>query len=152
MKVSKKPGHTRSLNVFLVNQKLCVIDMPGYGEHMPSNFFLVVEGYLSTRRCLCRTFLLVDGSTGPTPDDMIAFRMLSDYGLPYVVVVTKIDQVATSQLTRNVVSILRSCDVNAGHGCFSQPFLVSSTAGDGIILLQTFITYITGYINVDFSC
>lgn len=146
--VSKHPGHTKTINLYQVRHFLTLVDMPGYGHNMPSNFKDSVEKYLHTRKRLCRTFLLVDAEVGLTSSDHTALDMLSDFGISFVVVLTKIDKAGKHKLLRNVLSIMESCNQSAGHTCFSQPFLVSSKMGDGVLLLQTFIAYVTGCVQI----
>ncbi|KAK7495291.1 hypothetical protein BaRGS_00013473 [Batillaria attramentaria] len=146
--VSKTPGHTRTLNLYRLGQHFTLVDMPGYGYNMPLNFQQSVELYLQSSRRLCRTFLLLDGQVGLTKGDHTAIQMLREFGVPYVVVVTKIDKVGRHVLLRNLLSVMEYCHGEAGHTCFSQPFLVSSRTQDGVTLLQTFIAYITGCVRI----
>ncbi|XP_076446902.1 GTP-binding protein 8-like [Babylonia areolata] len=148
VRVSKKPGHTKTVNLFRLGRRFTLVDMPGYGYNMPRNFQQSVEVYLSSSRRLCRTFLLVDGVAGLTSTDVVALDMLREFGVPFTVVMTKIDKAGRHKLLQNVLAMMKTCEESGGHGCFSQPFLVSSKTGDGLILLQTFIAYITGCIAV----
>ncbi|KAK7097357.1 hypothetical protein V1264_004348 [Littorina saxatilis] len=146
--VSSKPGHTKKLNLYRVGSHFTLVDMPGYGHGMPPSFQHSVETYLSTRRRLCRTFLLVDGDTGLTGTDLTALDMLKEFGISYVIVLTKIDKAGRHKLLTNLMKILEVSRHKAGHTCFSQPFLVSSKNGDGVMLLQTFIAYLTGCVQI----
>lgn len=147
VRISSKPGHTKTLNLFQVKNHFCLIDMPGYGYNMPQHFVDSVETYLKSRRMLCRTFLLLDCKVGVTNADKIAFEMFDEFKIPYVLVFTKIDKVNNHLQLRNFLSILKIRD-QLSHCCFSQPFLVSSKTGNGIPLLQTFIGYVTGNLKV----
>ncbi|KAL8558299.1 hypothetical protein ACOMHN_059546 [Nucella lapillus] len=148
VRVSKKPGHTKTVNLFRMGNRFTLVDMPGYGHHMPQNFQQSVETYLNSSRRLCRTFLLVDGEVGLTSTDAIALGMLQEFGVPFVVVLTKIDKAGRYKLLQNVLAMTKTCQESGGHGCFSQPFLVSSKTGVGMVFLQTFIAYITGCIAI----
>ncbi|XP_046369414.2 GTP-binding protein 8-like [Haliotis rufescens] len=149
VRVSRKPGHTKTLNFFQVGKSFSLVDMPGYGYNMPDHFQESVEKYLQTRRRLCRTFILIDGQVGLTKTDEVGLKMMEEFKIPYVVVMTKIDKAGRHTLVSNLLSFLEVRNNSTGHCCFPQPFLVSSKSGEGLALLQTFIAYITGCIHVE---
>lgn len=84
VKCSKHAGHTRLLNFFQVGKNFTLVDMPGYGFNMPENYASTVEKFLSTRKKLSRTFILVDGTVGVTENDVIGLNMLEEFHIPYV--------------------------------------------------------------------
>lgn len=147
VRISSKPGHTKTLNFFQVKNHFFLIDMPGYGYNMPQHFVDSVETYLRSRRMLCRTFLLLDCKVGVTSADKIALEMFEEFQIPYVLVFTKIDKVNNHIQLRNFLSVLKIKD-QLSHCCFTQPFLVSSKTSKGIPLLQTFIGYVTGNLKI----
>ncbi|BFZ14837.1 hypothetical protein BsWGS_17879 [Bradybaena similaris] len=144
VRVSKKPGHTKLMNVFNVNGFFHLVDMPGYGFNMPDHFETSVEAYLKSRRNLM-TFILFDGSVGMTKNDEKYFKRYSDLNLPLCMVLTKIDLAKPSTLIRSIMSVIKFRDETKANSCFPQPFLVSAHSGEGIAFLQTFITYLTGH-------
>ncbi|KAG8450121.1 hypothetical protein GDO86_002663 [Hymenochirus boettgeri] len=123
VRVSKTPGHTKKMNFFKVGKAFTLVDMPGYGYRAPQDFPDMVEPYLSTRNNLKRTFLLVDGSVGFQKADLIAIEMCEEFGIPYVVVVTKIDRPPTGVLLTNFLQISELIEKNT-QACYPQPFLV----------------------------
>ncbi|BFZ14840.1 hypothetical protein BsWGS_17876 [Bradybaena similaris] len=145
VRVSKKPGHTKLMNVFNVNGFFHLVDMPGYGFNMPDHFETSVEAYLKSRRNLYRVFMLIDATTGPVDFDNIAISMMEEVATPYVMVLTKIDLAKPSTLIRSIMSVIKFRDETKANSCFPQPFLVSAHSGEGIAFLQTFITYLTGH-------
>jgi len=101
-KVSSEPGKTRSVNFFLVNDKFFMVDLPGYGfAKVPlkeqKRWRDLIEAYLKGRDTLKGIFLLVDSRVGPTEKDMQMKDWLDFYGIPYVVVATKVDKLKTSE-------------------------------------------------------
>ncbi|CAG5119948.1 unnamed protein product [Candidula unifasciata] len=143
VRVSKKPGHTKLMNVFNVNDLFHLVDMPGYGFNMPDHFETSVEAYLKSRRSIM-TFILFDGSVGMTKNDQKYFKRYSDLNLPLCMVLTKIDLAKSSSLIRSIMSVLKFREETKANSCFPQPFLVSSVSGEGLAFLQTFIAYLTG--------
>ncbi|XP_075053414.1 GTP-binding protein 8 isoform X2 [Mixophyes fleayi] len=136
-------GHTRKMNFFKVGKAFTLVDMPGYGYRAPEDFAEMVEGYIQERRNLKRTFLLVDGSAGIQEADLIAVEMCEEFGIPYVLVVTKIDRSRPAALVLQYLKIEEFIKTQT-QGCFPQPFLVSSLHFSGVHLLRCFIAHITG--------
>ena len=97
--VSSKPGKTRTLNFYLVNDHFFLVDLPGYGfAHAPGpvreGWREMVEWYLSGSPGLKGVVHLVDGRHPPSPLDMEMMAYLGELGLPALVVLTKMDRVA----------------------------------------------------------
>ncbi|KAG5282877.1 hypothetical protein AALO_G00035710 [Alosa alosa] len=148
VRVSKTPGHTKKMNFFRVGQAFSLVDMPGYGHKAPRDFVDMVEPYLQARENLVRTFLLVDGSVGPQRADLVAVEMCEEFGLPYVMVMTKIDKVRPGILLPHLLQVQNLIKTQTKY-CFAQPFLVSSTQFSGVHLLRCFITHVTGNLQMD---
>ncbi|KAH3834001.1 GTP-binding protein 8-like [Dreissena polymorpha] len=146
VRVSKTPGHTKVLNFFTVGKQLCLVDMPGYGFHMPEHYEKSVEGFLSSRKKLSRVIFLVDGTVGVTPTDVTGLNMMEEMSLPYIIVLTKIDKSKPAVLLKNFMSVRKYIDQLPA--CLQQPFLVSSLTGEGVELLQAFIAHVTGHLDV----
>ncbi len=96
-KVSSEPGKTRSVNFYLVNDRFFLVDLPGYGfAKVPleeqKRWRELIESYLKERDRLKGVFLLVDSRVGPTEKDVQMKDWLDFYGIPYVVVATKVDK------------------------------------------------------------
>lgn len=70
---SSTPGKTRSLNFFLLNRRIFLVDLPGFGyakaSHSVRDYMIeAVNGYLNTVDTLKMLFILCD-SARPLPDD-----------------------------------------------------------------------------------
>ncbi|WP_457678224.1 ribosome biogenesis GTP-binding protein YihA/YsxC [Thermovibrio sp.] len=101
-KVSSKPGKTRSVNFFLVNDAFFLVDLPGYGfAKVPlseqKRWKELIEGYLRNRDKLKGVFLLVDSKVGPTEKDLQMKEWLEFYNIPYLVVATKVDRLKSKE-------------------------------------------------------
>ncbi|KAI1242279.1 hypothetical protein IHE44_0005798 [Lamprotornis superbus] len=131
VRVSKTPGHTKKINFFKLGKYFTLVDMPGYGYRAPQDF---VE---------MRTFLLIDGVVGLQKTDHIAIEMLEEFGIPYVMVLTKIDRASRGVLLKNVLEIQEFVKEST-QGCFPQLFLVSSVEFSGVHLLRCFVAHVTG--------
>ncbi|KAL7866212.1 hypothetical protein SRHO_G00114590 [Serrasalmus rhombeus] len=147
VRVSKTPGHTRKLNFFTVGKAFTLVDMPGYGHRAPKDFVDMVEPYLQERQNLVRTFLLVDGGAGLQKLDLAAVEMCEEFGIPYVLVVTKIDRTRQGALLTLLLQ-LHDFIKNQTSTCFAQPFIVSSVQYSGVHLLRCFIAHVTGNLQL----
>jgi GTP-binding protein len=101
-RVSKTPGRTRLINLFLTGPDRWIVDLPGYGyaggsKDETSTWQAMVEGYLMNRKSLRMVFLLVDAEIGPTKLDHQMVGWLQSTELPYRIVATKADQVKPSR-------------------------------------------------------
>ncbi|XP_076857567.1 GTP-binding protein 8 isoform X2 [Brachyhypopomus gauderio] len=123
VRVSKKPGHTRKLNFFTVGKAFTLVDMPGYGYRAPEDFVDMVEPYIQERKNLQRTFILVDGGAGLQKFDLVAVEMCEEFGIPYGLVVTKIDRTQQGALLTLLLQ-LHDFIKHQTSSCFPQPFLV----------------------------
>lgn len=149
VKVSKTPGHTKTLNFFAVGKKLCLVDMPGYGFRQPKDFALFSSQFLSGRKNLKRTFLVMDAEQGFQDYDQDAIEMLETLRSPYALVLTKIDKAKNSAILKNLMFVRELRDQYMSTLCFPQPFLVSSVTREGIAFLQAFIAHMAGLLNVE---
>ncbi|KAF7213742.1 GTP-binding protein 8 [Nothobranchius furzeri] len=145
VRVSKTPGHTKTMNFFRVGKAFTVVDMPGYGHRAPRDFVEMVEPYLYARKNLVRTFLLVDGSVGLQQADRISLEMCEEIRCPYAMVVTKIDKCGSGALLTNLLKLQEVVQTQT-NSCFPQPFLISSVNYWGIHLLRCFVAHVTGSI------
>ncbi|KAI4885923.1 hypothetical protein NFI96_030893 [Prochilodus magdalenae] len=147
VRVSKTAGHTKKLNFFTVGKAFTLVDMPGYGHRAPEDFVDMVEPYLQERQNLVRTFLLVDGGAGMQKLDLVAVEMCEEFGIPYVLVVTKIDRTRQGVLLALLLQ-LHDFIKHQTSTCFAQPFIVSSVQYSGIHLLRCFIAHVTGNLQL----
>jgi GTP-binding protein len=96
-RVSAAPGRTQLLNFFLVNQDFYLVDLPGYGyakvpESIRRAWGPLVEGYLAASRDLRAVIVLIDARQGVTEKDLQMKRLLDDFSIGWVPVLTKVDK------------------------------------------------------------
>lgn len=95
--VSKKPGKTIHVNYFLLDNKLYLADLPGYGFARVSGeekmrWARLIEHFLNTADNLQKGVLIVDIRHTPTEDDLLMADYFAKRGIPYVVVANKSDK------------------------------------------------------------
>ena len=110
-RVSRSPGRTQTINLFEVDQRYMLADLPGYGfakvpEAVQSQWKEMVENYLGTREGLRLVVCLVDSRHPPQKLDLALLGGLQGAELPFLVVATKVDKLPKSK-RRNILAKLR---------------------------------------------
>lgn len=106
-KTSAKPGKTRLINHFLINNNWYIVDLPGYGyagvsKSMRKDWAVFIREYLLTRQNLCCLFVLVDVRINPQKQDLDFINNLGKNEIPFVIVFTKSDKLSKSILNANI--------------------------------------------------
>ncbi len=96
-RTSGKPGHTRLLNFFLVNDAFYLVDLPGYDyaavdRKTKGKWGPMVHNYLENHEDLRALLLLMDLRRDAGPEEAKLMSWLGDAGLPFFPVLTKIDK------------------------------------------------------------
>lgn len=96
-RVSATPGHTQSINIFEVDRRYYLIDLPGFGYAKTSkaqraDFEDMIADYLRETEQLKLVILVVDASIPPTELDQAMLSFLQSLELPTVIAMNKIDK------------------------------------------------------------
>ncbi|MFA4887995.1 MAG: ribosome biogenesis GTP-binding protein YihA/YsxC [Candidatus Omnitrophota bacterium] len=139
-KISKTPGKTRTINVFSMRYGKWVVDLPGYGFAAVSikernSWKYMIEYYLSSRPSLKAIFVLVDAYVGATALDRQMLAWLKSAGMPYRVIVNKVDRITQVKLVEQRQSL--ALDLEVMPECI---LWVSAKKGTGIKELQDSIS------------
>jgi GTP-binding protein len=103
-RTSGNPGKTRTLNFYLVNELIHLVDLPGYGYAKVSRWERLawqklLEGFLKERRSLNGVLLLVDSRHEAQKSDLQMAQWLQHFGTPMLLVATKVDKLSKNQQT-----------------------------------------------------
>ncbi len=106
-KTSSTPGKTIAINHFMINNSWYLVDLPGYGyaqrsKKMREEWRVTLANYISRRRNLLYTFVLVDSRIEPQNSDIGFMEWLGENQVPFCIVFTKADKLSNSELNRNV--------------------------------------------------
>lgn len=131
-RTSSKPGRTRTINFFNIEDELIFVDVPGYGYAKVSKKELekwgdMMEHYFSTRKTLERVILIVDFRHKPTTLDVQMYDYLKHLGLTVLVVATKSDKVKRGVHNRHMNQVMSALQL--AEGDIVVPF--SSVTGEG---------------------
>jgi len=115
-KTSGKPGKTQVLNFFNINDKMRLVDVPGYGyakvsKQMIEAFGRMIEEYMTVRESLILGILLVDFRHAPSREDIAMYELYQYYDLPTLIICTKKDKVSRSQHAKHEKMIRKSLGV-----------------------------------------
>ena len=106
-RTSNKPGKTRQLNYFLIDDAFYLVDLPGYGYAKVSKterarWARVLTAYLHERVPLRLVVHLIDSRHEPTPLDLQAMDVMAHSAARYVVALTKSDKPKQRVLAQHV--------------------------------------------------
>ena len=109
-KTSSVPGKTVAINHFIVNDAWYLVDLPGYGYAQHSKkqreqWRVMINNYITRRRNLVTTFVLVDSRHEPQNNDLGFMGWLGESRVPFCIVFTKADKVSKAELDRNVEAL-----------------------------------------------
>lgn len=130
-RVASTPGKTSMINVFLINDALTLMDLPGYGFAKVSNaekerWSNLIESYLHKSQNLAHVFLLLDIRHKPTSDDLTMIKWLNYYQKPFSIIATKADKLSKSQLSKQLLELSRETGM-----IVNDIYPVSSISGQG---------------------
>ena len=103
---SSKPGHTKLLNYFLVDDKFYFVDAPGYGytasgsRHL-DNFAKMMENYFDNPK-LKAVLFLIDSRHPLSENDIDFYNFIVEKGIKFVVIMTKSDKLNQSEKVKAI--------------------------------------------------
>ena len=114
-RTSGKPGKTQLLNFFNIDDKLRLVDVPGYGYARVSKkerekWGRMIEEYLTSRENLKAVVSLVDFRHEPSADDVQMYEFLKYYEIPVILVATKADKIPRGKWNKHESIIKKKLD------------------------------------------
>ena len=137
--VSKSPGRTQLLNLFVLPTGATVVDLPGYGYaavpgRVKAGWQKMIETYLLDREALTMLMVLVDGEIGPTKLDVQMLDWVRSCEIPHTVVATKLDKVRSTKSPGRRKQLAAACQLDPGDVVW-----VSAEKGTGIPELRSLV-------------
>jgi GTP-binding protein len=129
-RVAKAPGKTRTLNFYLVNRTIYVVDLPGYGyakvgQALREEWGRALGDYIAGEERLAGVVTLVDIRHGLTDRDRDLQELLLAGGRERLVVLTKADKVGRGQQAKMRFEVQRELALHV------PPMVVSVRTGEG---------------------
>ncbi len=116
VKTSSTPGRTQLINFFNINDRIMLVDLPGYGyakvpEAVRKKWGPMIETYLSTREVLRGVVVIMDIRRIPGRGETDLFNWLSRFHIPAVPVITKADKLSRPKQDKARAAIARKLSV-----------------------------------------
>jgi len=115
-RVGSAPGKTTHINYFRIDDKLYLVDLPGYGyakvsQQEKARWAGLIQSWFDDSSLMTLGVLIVDARHKPTADD----RTMCDYfkasGKPFVVVANKLDKLKKSEIEPNLALIRETLEL-----------------------------------------
>ena len=136
---SSEPGRTREVNFFLLDGRIRLVDLPGYGFAKASKgeakrFQNLARDYLRGRPNLRRVFLLIDARHGLKETDAEAMTAFDTAAVSYQVVLTKADKLKPA--AAEAVRARSEAAIAKRPAAFPRALAVSAVSGAGLDILR----------------
>ncbi|MCL2673022.1 MAG: ribosome biogenesis GTP-binding protein YihA/YsxC [Alphaproteobacteria bacterium] len=132
-RVSQTPGRTQMINMFRLDGKTVLVDLPGYGYAKASKADVaawqdMMRGYLGARAALRQVLLLIDSRHGAKQIDLDFMAALDKSAVAYALVLTKIDKI------KDPDAVVKAAEALAAKhpACFPSVFATSAEKKMGI--------------------
>jgi GTP-binding protein len=114
VKTSSKPWKTRLANMFLVENKYYLVDLPWYwfaklGKNLKTELDGLISWYLEEKKpYIKKVVLLIDSKLWAQEIDIEMYKFLLELGLEVVIVLSKIDKLSKSELIKSITHTKKS--------------------------------------------
>lgn len=130
-RVSAQPGKTIHINFFSIDEKIYLVDLPGYGYARVSKqerdrWGALMETYFNAG-LMTLGVQIVDIRHKPTADDQTMTQWFRSTGVPFLVIANKLDKIKKSEREGNLQRIRET--LGLPEDCRVIPF--SAEKGDG---------------------
>lgn len=131
-RVGAAPGKTVHINYFLVDEKLYLVDLPGYGyakvsQAEKARWGRLIESWFADTKLMTLGVMIVDARHKPTADDCTMAEWFKESGKPFLVVANKLDKLKKSEIEPNLTRIRETLEIEDNVKVI--PF--SAEKGDG---------------------
>lgn len=105
-RVSSEPGRTQTMNLYDIDGRFYLVDLPGYGFAKASQakrdgFSEMIEDYLLKGQQLKLVLLVIDSRRLDLTDyDQAMLAFLQTQGIPLAVIVNKVDKLSKNEYTQ----------------------------------------------------
>ena len=115
-RVGAAPGKTVHVNYFLIDEKLYLVDLPGYGFAKVSQaererWGKLMEDFFAEPSLMSLGVMIVDARHKPTADDVTMADWFKAAGRPMLVVANKLDKLKKSEIAPNLALIRETLDL-----------------------------------------
>ncbi|MCA3712243.1 MAG: YihA family ribosome biogenesis GTP-binding protein [Phenylobacterium sp.] len=146
-RASNEPGRTREVNFFVVDDRLRLVDLPGYGwaraaKGEVKKFQALGRDYLRGRPNLRRAYLLIDARHGLKDVDEEPMAAFDKAAVSYQVILTKADKLKPAEV--EAVRARTEAQIAKRPAAFPGVIATSSEKGTGLPELRAAIARACG--------
>ena len=115
-RVGSAPGKTTHINYFLIDKKVYLVDLPGYGyakvsKQERARWGKLIEQWFADTSLMTLGVLIVDLRHKPTADDQTMAQWFHETGCPFIVVANKLDKLKKSEIEGNLQRIRETLEL-----------------------------------------
>ena len=130
---SSKPGFTKLLNFFNIDNRFYLVDAPGYGYSISNRqevefFGNLMEEYFAKSEKLKLVIFLLDSRRKLNQDDIDIYNFLKEENIEFLIALTKCDKINQKEKHQILTSIKEISD--------KEPILTSSLNKNGLDQLK----------------
>lgn len=134
-RASNEPGRTREVNFFVLDDRLRLVDLPGYGWAKASKgtvkkFQNLGRDYLRGRPNLKRAYLLIDARHGLKEVDKEPMDAFDKAAVSYQIILTKADKIKPAEVAAMVAKTQAA--IIKRPAAFPRVLATSSEKGQGL--------------------
>ena len=116
-RVGSAPGKTTHINYFRIDEKLYLVDLPGYGYAKVSRqekerWAGLIQSWFDDLSLMSLGILIVDARHKPTVDDQGMADYFKSTGRPWAVVANKLDKLKKSEVEPNLTLIRETLELD----------------------------------------
>jgi GTP-binding protein len=117
VKTSSTPGRTQLINFFIINKIISLVDLPGFGyakvpKSVRKSWGPMIETYLSARKTLKGTVLIMDIRRIPGMQELNFIEWLHYFNIPGILILTKSDKLSKIKQKNQHLAIAKALGVN----------------------------------------
>ena len=145
-KTSRKPGKTKLINHFKINNSWYLTDLPGYGyanvsKTLKKNIDIIIEDYFLYRKQIRLIFLIIDIRHDPLEIDLTFISWLISHGKKFTLIFSKCDKLKNEEVqAQNYITKIKK-----KFNETPKYFITSSKKKVGI---KEILTHINGHNNL----
>ena len=138
-RVGASPGKTVHVNYFLIDEKVYLVDLPGYGFAKVSQaerdrWGKLMEDFFAAEDLFDLGILIVDARHKPTADDVTMAEWFKQSGRRFVVVANKLDKLKKSEIEPNLSLIRQTLELP--ESVVLIPFSAEKGQGRDLLMSQ----------------
>lgn len=115
-RVGSAPGKTTHINYFLIDKKLYLVDLPGYGyakvsQAEKARWAGLIQSWFDDPELMTLGVLIVDARHKPTANDIGMAEYFKAAGKPWIVVANKLDKLKKSEIEPNLALVRETLEL-----------------------------------------